>query len=570
MANPGGKAPQSYYARPGEMDLSILETIQERPKPSPNPYVKEALLTPPSKTSESEPRTSKPNAKPEPETKSTYSGAFEEETLIATPYADLWGSGERKGAPALAMVVEEKQVPVRPVVKAEARRESLISGVDTPQKRPVPSLDEAAKLWPNSRIKSASTPAILPEAKPQATRTEAKAVAARPEMKPVPAPEVKPLTAREEARPQVPAAVFSAVPAAPMPIGMVEPNSSQLRVGTGMNLNLKRAPLALGNQAAAGRKVSARFEMLPDHKPHWGRMGASAAGQLAMLGFLLMTPMIFPQEMQTALKFDVVELMMPATKIPVPKQVPPPPPPKIKHNVKPPELKPEPPPMPEPPKLNPKQPHVFLMEKPELPQHHVLDTKALELKPKVDKSTIVVESAGPKEPPKPAPAVATVKASADQVQTGGHGDPNGIAGPANANKAGNIGQKGLANLPGGAGFGNGLGGAKGIRGTVAGGGGKGGAGSGGAVTSTVQILSKPTPTYTVEARDLKTQGDIVLEVVFRADGFVDVVRVVSGLGHGLDEAAIAAAKRIRFKPAKSDEQAVDFPARLRIEFRLID
>jgi TonB family protein len=353
-----------------------------------------------------------------------------------------------------------------------------------------------------------------------------------------------------------------------MPTGMVEPKTSQLRVGAGMNLNLKRASLALGNQAA-GRKVSARFEMLPDHKPQWGRMGASAAGQLAVLGFLLMTPMLFPQEMQTALKFDVVELMMPVTEIPVPKQVPPPPP-KIQHKPKPPKLKPEPPPMPEPPKLNPKQPHVFLMKKPELPQNHLLDTKALELKPKLEKSTIVLEPAGPKEPPKPAPAVATVKAPADKVQTGGHGDPNGIAGPANANKAGNIGQKGLANLPGGAGFGNGLGGAKGIRGTVAGGGGKGGAGSGGAVTSTVQILSKPTPTYSAEARDLRTQGDVVLEVVFRADGFVDVVRVVSGLGHGLDETAIAAAKRIRFKPAMSDERAVDFPARVRIEFRLID
>jgi TonB family protein len=356
-----------------------------------------------------------------------------------------------------------------------------------------------------------------------------------------------------------------------MPIGVVEPKSSQLRVGAGMNINLKSAPLALGNQAAAGRKVSARFEMLPDHKPQWGRMGASAAGQLAVVGFLLMTPMLFPQEMRTALKFDVVQLMMPVTEIPVPKQAPPPPPPpKIKHNVKPPELKPEPPPMPEPPKLNPKQPHVFLMKKPELPQNHLLETKALELKPKLEKSAIVVELAGPKEPPKPARAVATVKAPADQVQTGGHGDPNGIAGPGNANKAGNIGQKGLANLPGGAGFGNGLGGAKGIRGTVAGGGGRGGGRSGGGVTSTVQILSKPTPTYSAEARDLRTQGDVVLEVVFRADGFVDVLRVVSGLGHGLDEAAITAAKRIRFEPAKSDEQAVDFPARLRIEFRLID
>jgi len=521
MANPGGKAPRSYYARPGEIDLSILEAAQERPKPRPNPYVKEALLTPPSKTSESEPQTSKPNAKPEPETKLTYSGAFEEETLTATPYAELWGNGERKSAPAVAMVVEEKHVPVRSVVKAEARRESLISGIDTPQKRPVPAL------------------------------------------------EVKSLTPCEEARPQVPAPIFSAMPTPTMPTGMVEPKTSLLRVGAGMNLNLKRASLALGNQAGAGRKVSARFEMLPDHKPQWGRMGASAAGQLAVLGFLLMTPMLFPQEMRTALKFDVVELTMPVTEIPVPKQVPPPPP-KIKHKVKPPELKPEPPPMPEPPKLNPKQPHVFLMKKPELPQNHLLEAKALELKPKLEKSTIVLESAGPKEPPKPTPAVATVKAPADKVQTGGHGDPNGIAGPANANKAGNIGQKGLANLPGGAGFGNGLGGAKGIRGTVAGGGGKGGRRSGGAVTSTVQILSKPTPTYSAEARDLRTQGDVVLEVVFRADGFVDVVRVVSGLGHGLDEAAITAAKRIRFEPAKSDEQAVDFPARLRIEFRLID
>jgi TonB family protein len=564
MANPGGKAPRSYYARPGEMDLSILELTQERPKPRLNPYVKEALLTPPSKTSESEPQTSRPIAKPEPETKSTYSGAFGEETLTATPYAELGGNGEIKSAPAVAMVVEEKHLPVLSVVKAEARRESLISGIDTPQKRPVPSLDEAAKLWPNSRIKSASTPAILPGAKLPATRTEAKAVAVRPEMKPVPGPEVKPPTPCEEARPRVPAPIFSAMPAPTMPMGMVEPKSSQLRVGAGMNLNLKSAPLA------SGSKVSARFEMLPDHKPQWGRMGASAAGQLAVLGFLLMTPMLFPREMQTALKFNVVELMMPVTEIPVPKQVPPPPPPKIQHKPKPPELKPEPPPMPEPPKLNPKQPHAFLMKKPELPQNHLLDTRALELKPKLEKSTIVLESAGPKEPPKPAPAVATVKAPADQVQTGGHGDPNGIAGPANANKAGNIGQKGLANLPRGAGFGNGLGGAKGIRGTVAGGGGKGGAGSGGAVTSTVQILSKPTPTYSAEARDLRTQGDVVLEVVFRADGFVDVVRVVSGLGHGLDEAAIAAAKRIRFKPAMSDEQAVDFPARVRIEFRLID
>jgi TonB family protein len=49
---------------------------------------------------------------------------------------------------------------------------------------------------------------------------------------------------------------------------------------------------------------------------------------------------------------------------------------------------------------------------------------------------------------------------------------------------------------------------------------------------------------------------------------VEVSRVVSGLGHGLDEAAEQAARQMKFKPAKRDGQAVDFPARVRIEFRL--
>jgi len=47
-----------------------------------------------------------------------------------------------------------------------------------------------------------------------------------------------------------------------------------------------------------------------------------------------------------------------------------------------------------------------------------------------------------------------------------------------------------------------------------------------------------------------------------------VVRVVRGLGHGLDEAAERAALRIRFKPAQSDGRAVDFRATVLITFRL--
>jgi len=87
-------------------------------------------------------------------------------------------------------------------------------------------------------------------------------------------------------------------------------------------------------------------------------------------------------------------------------------------------------------------------------------------------------------------------------------------------------------------------------------------------TTPVDILDKPRPEYTAEGRSLKLEGDVVIDLVFLADGTVQVNRVLSGIGHGLDECATHAAKQIKFKPAKRDGQAVDFPARVRIEFRL--
>ena len=82
------------------------------------------------------------------------------------------------------------------------------------------------------------------------------------------------------------------------------------------------------------------------------------------------------------------------------------------------------------------------------------------------------------------------------------------------------------------------------------------------------ILFKPKPEYTAEGRQQKIQGDVLLEVVFKASGEVQVVRIVQGLGHGLDQNAEAAALKIRFKPARENGQPVDFPANVRIEFEL--
>jgi len=84
----------------------------------------------------------------------------------------------------------------------------------------------------------------------------------------------------------------------------------------------------------------------------------------------------------------------------------------------------------------------------------------------------------------------------------------------------------------------------------------------------VEIVFKPTPEYTDEARTAHIEGTVSLDLEFTAAGEVRVLRVVRGLGHGLDEAAERAALRIRFKPAQSAGRAVDFRATVLITFRL--
>jgi TonB family protein len=201
-------------------------------------------------------------------------------------------------------------------------------------------------------------------------------------------------------------------------------------------------------------------------------------------------------------------------------------------------------------------------------------------------------------------AVPTVNAPIEKVQTGGFGDPNGLKPSANSKPNGKLvaAVAGGFDMPVGQGQGNGSGGAKGIKGTVAsadfgngvatggqGDGRKSGRGvqtsgfgsqeiaqntphvqrvdSGPAATS-VEITFKPNPVYTDEARSLKLEGEVLLEVDFAANGQLHVNRVVRGLGHGLDEAAIAAANKMRFKPAMRSGQAVDSTAIVHVVFQL--
>ena len=198
-------------------------------------------------------------------------------------------------------------------------------------------------------------------------------------------------------------------------------------------------------------------------------------------------------------------------------------------------------------------------------------------------------------------ARATVKLPARDVQTGGFGAENGIPNNPAADSHNHVAQLGSFDLPSGPGQGNGTGGARGVRGTVASAGfGNGiGTATGGRPTAApetihqggfgsvvagkaikartatqtaafkpVVILSKPDPVYPPEARRLHIEGQVILRVLFGSTGNLRVLKVEQGLGHGMDEAAVQAAKHITFKPAERDGRPVDSTARVHIIFQL--
>jgi TonB family protein len=354
------------------------------------------------------------------------------------------------------------------------------------------------------------------------------------------------------------------------------------------------------------KPVSARFDLLPDTKPRAGAMGTSVILQICLVTVVVILPLLFPQQMIPRAMSMVTDLAGPPLDVPEPPKPKPPAPPKVA------KVQPPPPPIErtEPPKLDVAK---YFKPKIEAPKVKPRDV-AVEL-PKVNDTfqpmNLKVDDKQPVRPRDPvktglmstgSSAIPTITkpTPVEKVQTGGFGDPNGVAGPSNPNKRANVGQFGDAALPPGPGYGNGTGGANGQRGVIA----STGFGNGtaiapvekktGAVQSTgfsnsndvvamtpkkktedvaavepVVILAKPKPVYTQEAIKLNLEGEVLLEVVFPASGGeVQVNRVVKGLGHGLDEAATRAAQQIKFKPALSNGHPVDFPAVVHIVFQI--
>jgi TonB family protein len=166
----------------------------------------------------------------------------------------------------------------------------------------------------------------------------------------------------------------------------------------------------------------------------------------------------------------------------------------------------------------------------------------------------------------------------EKVQTGGFGDPNGVKGHSEDKSKVTISSLGSFDMPSGAAYGNGTGGAHGKAGIIA---------SSGFDLKTdlpvttaivhapvhdtgkpVEILGHDKPDYTEEGRKLGIQGEVLVRVRFTASGQVRVLSVVQGLGHGLDEQAERAAEKIRFKPAESNGQQVDSIAIVHVIFEL--
>lgn len=89
------------------------------------------------------------------------------------------------------------------------------------------------------------------------------------------------------------------------------------------------------------------------------------------------------------------------------------------------------------------------------------------------------------------------------------------------------------------------------------------------VSSTPQILSKPIPKYTAKAGEEKLEGVVILSATFGKDGNIRDIKVIKGLGSGLDEKAIEAAQNIKFNPAQKNGQLVDAKGRLEYVFSLL-
>lgn len=353
--------------------------------------------------------------------------------------------------------------------------------------------------------------------------------------------------------------------------------------------------LAESVEAHVGNQ-SLTLTLLPDSEPRWRQFATSLLAHAALLAAAIAIPVAATQP-QLVRRTSTYLVMPLASTYKAPQQV------AAAPRVKLPPRRMEPVPV---PVVKLETPRELVRREPEPVAPKLQPAKfdpVITATPRIPKPPRVVKTGVMDGPSSGSSAAATLKTAAHKVQTGGFGEVSGINGEGRKDAKLTLAHMGSPDLPNfGGGFGNGSGGARGARGTVSSAGFGGGVatdsparsggngvvrpGGFGDATATaasvarprstddvpaflpVEILFKPDPVYTEEARRKKLEGEVLLEVMFGANGDLRILRVARGLGLGLDESAVRAAQQIRFKPARRNGQPADTAALLHINFQL--
>jgi TonB family protein len=335
--------------------------------------------------------------------------------------------------------------------------------------------------------------------------------------------------------------------------------------------------------------------LLPEAQPRWELFSAGFGLQILFVALIVIIPMLMPQKLDIVQRYWTTPIEAPPVVAWKPQPVQPVKVAPVKREIV--KEVPKPVPVPTPVAVEIPKPRIYSPVNP---------APVARVQPKKVQAPDMTEVAKAFPDPNPpmsmgSSAIPTLKKPRDAVQTGGFGDPNGLPANQRTGHAPNVNALGAYDMPNGPGSGNGTGGANGAKGVVAstgfgngvavgspGGGSHGTVKQGGfgdetgvaaapkvkqtanlvAKSTPIQIIFQPKPVYSDEGRAKKVEGEVLLQVVFTAAGDVKVIRVVQGLGHGLDESAQNAARQIRFKPAQQDGQPVDTTATIHIVFAL--
>jgi TonB family protein len=373
-------------------------------------------------------------------------------------------------------------------------------------------------------------------------------------------------------------------------------------------------PPVQGDSVFKSREV---FQCLEDARTPTGALGFSVALHVTLLSLLILVPLLFPQALHLNYRAILLEPPPPLDIQPVELKLPP------KISMPKPFRQPEPlePRIPTPIPLASAPPAPVAPPVP--PPSRLAEPRIIEALPKptpvVPSIPPVLVDSKPSIPTAPQPPVITnvfsgtatpVEKTGSTVSpstVGGFDQSVGVPGGTGTRKGGTVGLSTVNGFDRSAGVAGGTGTRNGGRGTVglsavggfdpsgAPGGTRSGNGTRAPVASAgflssldvpktptnagkaaqptqiekpVEILQKPKPDYTEEARKARIEGEVLLRVLFTSSGESQIVDVVRGLGYGLNENAIRAAKQIRFKPAERDGRPIDSTAIVHIVFQL--